>query len=381
MRDVSATILSELGYLPRIKGRRDYKIGVIGTGRIALGRQIPAYQYAGLQVVAAADIKQEALDQARDIYGIEQGYLDYRDMLEQSDIDIVDICTNTFPRKRITLDVLAAGKHVLSEKPFARTLADAVEIVEAAERHGVHLAVHQPLRWHYPVGVTRALIDEGILGEVFYIELRLHGNQDTAYYEDPITRWHADLTDHIYVEWGAHYFDLARWFTDGETPESVYACGTRKGSENFKSEMSVSATLRFASGACAGLSLNQASRFIGLPMTGMTFRVDGTRGTAAGELDPKMKLSFASRARGGIEANFDWSQRLSKEDDPRGYLWTASIRDGHLWSMVELIDAINEGRSAVCSGRDNIETVRCYLAAMKSDEEARPVSPHELAIA
>ncbi len=49
------------------------------------------------------------------------------------DVDIVDICTNTFPRKQITLDALAAGKHVLSEKPFARTLADALKIVETAQ--------------------------------------------------------------------------------------------------------------------------------------------------------------------------------------------------------------------------------------------------------
>ncbi|GAG47861.1 unnamed protein product, partial [marine sediment metagenome] len=237
------------------------------------------------------------------------------------------------------------------------------------------------LRWHYPVGVTRALIDQGFLGEVFYIEARLHGNQDTAYYEDPVTRWHADLTDHIYVEWGAHYFDLARWFAGGETPESIFAWGTDKGCEHFKSKMSVSATLRFGSGACGSLSLNQAARFISVPMSGMTFRVEGTEGTAAGELDPGMNLSFASRARGGIKAAFDWSQRLSKEDDPRGYLWTASIRDGHLWSMVELINAINEGRSAVCSGRDNLETVRCYLAAMRSDGEGRPVSPRQLVAA
>ena len=332
--------------------------------------------HAGLRVAAVADIKQEALDRVHADYGIERGYLDYRELLEQKDIQIVDICTNTFPRKQITLDALDAGKHVLSEKPFARSLSDARELVQAAVRSGVHLAVHQPTRWYYPCAVTRELIMRGFLGEVFYIELRMHGNQDTAYFNDPVTRWHAELTDHIFVEWGAHHFDLARWFASGETPSSVFAWGTTKGNEHFYSKMAVSATLRFESGTCASFSLNQATRFIGLPMSGMTFRVEGTLGTAVGDI--LNGLSFASRARGGMEAAFDWSQPLPKAEDPHNYLWNASTRDGHLWPMVELINAITEDRPALCSGEDNIQTVRTYLAALRSDQEYRPVRLEEI---
>ncbi len=376
MIDVSKTILSELNYLPVLKKKSSYKIGIIGAGRIALRRQVPAYRHAGLTVSAAADIKQEALDTARNEYGIKNVYFNYQDLLKRENIDIVDICTNTFPRKQITLDALNAGKHVLSEKPFARTYADALEIVETAEKNKVILAIHQPTRWYYPVSVTRELIQKGFLGDVFYIELRLHGNQDTAYYEDPVTRWHTGLTDHIFVEWGAHYFDLARWFAKGETPSSVFSWGTRKGNEHFRSKMAVSATTRFDSGICGSLSLNQASKFLDVPMTGMTFRIEGTEGTAAGDMVTGM--SFASRVRGGIRADFDWSGRLSEEEDPGNYLWTASIRDGHLWPMAELINSIDENRAPVNSGRDNIETVKTYLAAMKSDEEFRPVSPMEM---
>ncbi|KPK65378.1 MAG: hypothetical protein AMS21_04790 [Gemmatimonas sp. SG8_38_2] len=216
----------------------------------------------------------------------------------------------------------------------------------------------------------------GLLGEVFYIELRMHGNQDTAYYNDPVTRWHAALTDHIFIEWGAHHFDLARWFAAGESPSSVFAWGTTKGNEHFKSKMAVSATLRFDSGTCASLSLNQASRFISLPMTGMTFRVEGTLGTATGNILDSM--SFASRARGGMKASFDWSEPLPRQEDPHNYLWNASTRDGHLWPMIELINAIEENRLALNSGEDNMQTVRTYLAALKSDSEYRPVRLEEI---
>ena len=110
-----------------------------------------------------------ALDRVQDQYGIERAYFNYHELLEQNDIDIVDNCTNTLPRKQITLDALAAYKHVLSEKPFARSLIDAFEMIEAAERNGLHLSIHQPTRWYYPCAVTRELIMKGILGDVFYI--------------------------------------------------------------------------------------------------------------------------------------------------------------------------------------------------------------------
>ena len=376
MQNVSHSILNELNYLPTLKGRPEFNIGIIGTGRIALQRQIPAYQYAGLNVVAAADLKAEALQKAQDVYNIKRLYTDYTELLQQDDIDIVDICTNTFPRKQITLAALNAGKHVLSEKPFARSVTDAFELVETAKRNNVHLAIHQPTRWYYPCSVARELAVKGFLGEIFYVELRMHGDQDTAYYRDPVTRWHADLSDHVFVEWGAHHFDLVRWFCPGAMPTSVFAWGTAKGNEHFRSKMAVSASVRFGSGACASLSLNQATRFIDLPMTGMTFRIDGTEGTAVGDM--LSGLSFASRLNGGIAASFDWSARLSRQEDPYDYLWNASTRDGHLWPMVELINAITAERESLCSGSDNIKTVMTYLAAMKSDAENRPVDPQEM---
>ena len=140
--------------------------------------------------------------------------------------------------------------------------------------------------------------------------------------------------------------------------------------------MAVSATHSFASGTCASLSLNQASRFVNLPMSGMSFRVEGTLGTATGNVIDS--LQFATRARGGMSGSFDWSQALGAEEDPHSYLWNASIRDGHLWPMVELINAIAEGRTALCSGQDNLLTVRTYLAALTSDREHRVVPLAEL---
>ncbi len=110
----------------------------------------------------------------------------------------------------------------------------------------------------------------------------------------------------------------------------------------------------------------------------MTFRVEGTEGTAAGDLVDGMSLSFASRLRDGFFGNFDWTQRLSSEEDPTNYLWFASVRDGHLWPMAELINSLNENREPLHSARDNLGSVGTYLAALRSDAEYRAVAIDEV---
>ena len=97
MKDISARLLDNLEYRPVVRGRKDYGIGIVGAGRIALKRLVPAYGHAGLNVVAVADIRQEALDDASKQFGIGLGYLGHRWLLDADDIDIVDVCTNTFP--------------------------------------------------------------------------------------------------------------------------------------------------------------------------------------------------------------------------------------------------------------------------------------------
>lgn len=343
----------------------DYGIGMIGVGRIANQRQIPAYLNAGLKIVAVADVKEESMEGTKERWNIKKGFLDYHKLLELDEVKIVDVLTNTFPRKQIILDAIKAGKHVISEKPFARSYKDALEMVEAAEKAGVKLAVHQPTRQYYPFAFAKVLIENGYIGEPYFIEGVMHGNQDTVYYESPVTRWHASLDDHLHVEWGAHHFDLL-CFLSGKTPSCVYCQGTRMPGQNFKSLMANVYAVEFPGVLRAALILNQV---IQSDASDWYYRVEGTLGTIK-ILSAVTQIEVHSRKSGGTcQFLWNWAESVTGINGLVG---------GHGAHMVDLVNAIYENREPISRGRDNLNTVRTYLAAKRSAEEGRPVSPDEI---
>jgi len=345
---------------------RAFGIGMIGVGRIANQRQIPGYRNAGLFIASICDVKPDVLKGTQELWGLPRGFLDYRKILEDAEVKVVDVLTNTFPRKKIVLDAISAGKHVISEKPFARSYADAKEMVEAAERAGVLLAVHQPTRRYYPFAMAKVLIERGYVGEPFLFVDEMHGNQDRLYYENPVMRWHSELDDHLHVEWGAHHFDVIRYLA-GRTPTSVHCLATRMPGQNFKSEMVCLYSVAFPGALRASLTLNQVMQ---ASFGGWTFRIDGTKGTI---FIPWVsdRLTLHSTVIGESPYSFHW-------DNYESVVGVNGIVGGHAADMVDLINAIASGGSLSSSGRDNLDTVCTYLAAKKSASEGRAVDPQEI---
>src|SRR5260370_22335417 len=111
-------------------------VGVIGAGGIV---RRPEVAYRCLpefaRLVAVADLDESRANAAKREHGFQETYTDYRDLLSRDDIAIVSICTPPRVHTPIVVDALNAGKHVLCEKPMARTLEEADQEIEAAERH------------------------------------------------------------------------------------------------------------------------------------------------------------------------------------------------------------------------------------------------------
>ena len=124
------------------------KIGVIGAGVITTGSHLPAIARLGelLELVAVADVRPEAAEQAGRSYGVDH-YTDYRQLLSRSDIDLVDICTPEFLHREQTLAAAAAGKHVHCEKPMAMTAAEGDDMITACKRAGVRLMIGHSRRF------------------------------------------------------------------------------------------------------------------------------------------------------------------------------------------------------------------------------------------
>lgn len=121
-----------------------YRVGVIGCGGIANGKHLPALSRQDkVQVVAFCDIIKERAEAAAEQYGSADAavYTDYQELLKDASIDIVHVLTPNDAHAEISIAALEAGKHVMCEKPMAKTAADAKRMAEAAKRAGKKLTI------------------------------------------------------------------------------------------------------------------------------------------------------------------------------------------------------------------------------------------------
>jgi predicted dehydrogenase len=188
---------------------------VIGTGIVARLRHIPAFQEAarrGLaELVAICDPVATALDDAGDEAGIEARYTDYREVLARDDIDVVTIATPNSLHEPIAVAALAAGKHVLCEKPLALSLAGARRMAAAARDAGRATAVNYRYRWIPSARYLKELLESGEVGEVRQVFM----NYFNAQVLDPSApiRWRQTRAEGggVLADIGSHLIDLALW--------------------------------------------------------------------------------------------------------------------------------------------------------------------------
>jgi len=147
------------------------RIGIIGSGGIA-GAHANAYkQMPDVEVVGVADVipgKAAEFIQRTGFTGA-QAFEDHRRLLEL-DLDGVSVCTPNVAHHRTSVDALQAGKHVLTEKPMAVTLEQAVEMARAAKRAGKILTVGFQPRYDPNMKMVKQIVQSGRLGKVYYVE-------------------------------------------------------------------------------------------------------------------------------------------------------------------------------------------------------------------
>ena len=183
-------------------------VAIIGCGRVGQKR---ASSLAGSRLVACADVlstRAEAL--ARTVSGAVSA-TDWRVVLERKNVDVVIVSATNDLLVKITLAAIAAGKHVLVEKPAARSVAELDPVIEMAERLKLLVRVGFNHRYHPALCKAKELCVSGAIGELMYIRGR-YGHGGRVGYEK---EWRANPEQSgggELIDQGVHLIDLARWF-------------------------------------------------------------------------------------------------------------------------------------------------------------------------
>ena len=166
------------------------------------------------------DIIPERADAAVKKCGIGKAVYDYKEILDDPEVKAVSVCTPNREHKIISVDFLRAGKHVLCEKPAARTYAEALEMQKAQHETGKVLNIGVVNRFNTAVNLIKKRIDAGELGEVYqvYVDFRAHRS---------IPGLGGDFTTHavagggVLIDWGVHYLDLVMYCLGDPLPKTV----------------------------------------------------------------------------------------------------------------------------------------------------------------
>ncbi len=192
-------------------------VGIIGCGLIGRKRAESLGTSATLVACADKDVERARGLAARSGAPGARASADWRPVVEATDVELVVIATPHDALAEITLAAIRQGKHVLVEKPAARSATELEPVVAEAERRNALVRVGFNHRCHRAFRKARELVDQGVLGELMFLRAR-YGHGGRLGYEK---EWRADARmsgGGELIDQGVHLIDLARWFL-GEFPE------------------------------------------------------------------------------------------------------------------------------------------------------------------
>ena len=204
---------------------RIIKVGIIGCGGIANGKHMPSLQkVADCEMVAFCDIIPERAQKAAKQFGTSDAkvFTDYRELLRESDVEVVHVCTPNRSHSLITVDALEAGKHVMCEKPMAINSEEAAKMLDAARRTGKKLTIGYQSRFRDDSQFLKKEAEDGTFGEIYYAKA-------TALRRRAVPTWGVFLNEYEQgggplIDIGTHALDLTLWTMNNYKPK--YCVGT-----------------------------------------------------------------------------------------------------------------------------------------------------------
>src|SRR5436190_3100613 len=144
------------------------RCAVIGTGGIGLEHLVSLSACPRAASVAIAECNPRRAEEASERFRISRSYSDYRELLEQPDIDAVTIATPNHLHAPVAIAALEARKHVMLEKPMATNSKDATKIIETAKKMKRTVMVAQNFRFNRNTQLAKMVIERGTLGEIYH---------------------------------------------------------------------------------------------------------------------------------------------------------------------------------------------------------------------
>lgn len=264
-KDMSATTAKQAKDTTMVTESKPLRIGLVGCGEIAVtnAQAIKAAPNATITVVT--DVNEAVARDLAKFHNVPH-VKTIEELLARNDVDAVLISVPHFLHAPLAIQAVRAGKHVIVEKPMATTLAEAGDMISAAQKASMHLAVLYCQRYLPYVQQVKALIDQGALGKILGVALQLYIDKPTSYYT-------SGFTGRVATDWrlskkksgggilifnAVHYLDMIRYMTGLEVTRVYGDFGALD--TPLETEDSISVTMRYNNQAIGSLSASSVVR-------------------------------------------------------------------------------------------------------------------------
>jgi scyllo-inositol 2-dehydrogenase (NADP+) len=247
-------------------------VGLIGYGAIARAHATSISATSGLRLRGICDVSDERREVAAREWAVPT-HSSTQGLFDDPEVGLVVVGTPPSAHADAVLAALAAGKHVVCEKPFALRVEEVDRMMDSATSRGLVLTVFQSRRWDPDYMAMREVVRSGRIGELFYMESFIGG------YSHPCDFWHSHepISGGTIYDWGSHYFDwVLQLFPDAV--KSISAVGHKRVWHDVTNSDQVRVDLTFEGGAQASFLQSD----IAAAMKPKWYLL-GTRGAVVGE--------------------------------------------------------------------------------------------------
>lgn len=348
---------------PGASGKGKLRVGVIGLG---MGRvHVAGYKtHPAAEVVALADPDEKRLKEVGDQHNVPSRYRSAGEMLRREKLDVVSVATPNRFHKPLTLAALAAGCHVLCEKPMAMSAAEARAMLAAARRARRRLMINFSYRFTEQAWALKKQVEAGVLGEVYFARTVWHRRRGIPGFGGWFTRKKLAGGGPL-IDLGVHRVDLALWLMGYPRPEWVMAGAynrlgselARRQSKTFDVEDLAAGFVRFRNGACLEVEASWAANIAEKEL--METRLLGTKG------------GLVQR---NVREGYEFEAEIYLESQGARYdLRLHPPVPGVKGAMHHFIESLVSGRPHIATGEEGVVVMELLDALYRSAATGRPV--------
>lgn len=199
---------------------RKLKYGIIGCGAFGEQHIVGMQRLQNVELLAICDTNMERCQALAEKYNITYAYQDYKELLQNEEIEAVTIVTPDQTHAKISVAAMEAGKHVLCEKPMALEIDECCEMINVADKTGKKLMIGQICRFTPGFMEAKRLVEAGAIGDLFFVESEYA--HDYSYMKGP-DNWRIKPERHPIIGGACHAIDLLRWIAGDPQETTAYS--------------------------------------------------------------------------------------------------------------------------------------------------------------